>query len=145
MTDDALLSRPLVPVASGEDAMATCDALFPRLPQGAVPVFVHVIEKAGGAMDKASVEQRDLVAEEMFDEVADRAAVADVDVETEVRYGTHVAGAIIDTAGDVDATAIVFTPRGGSRLWDIIGGGIRDDLVTDSHLPVVVLPQVDDA
>jgi nucleotide-binding universal stress UspA family protein len=142
---DPLFARPVVPVAGDEDAEHTVAAVFPRVAAAdGRAVVVHVIEKAGGAPDKASVEQREELAEELFAAVRERAAAAGVDVETELRYGTDVAETIIETAHDVDATSIAFTPRGGSRWWDFFSGDVRDSLVTESDLPVVVLPDVAD-
>ena len=139
-----LLSRPLVPVASEDDAVETCRAAFPRIAAaGGRPVVVHVIEKAGGAPDKASVEQREAAAESAFAAVRDDAADYGLDVETEIRYGTDVAETILDAAADHDASAIVFHPRGGSWLLDLLTGDVRDALVGRSDRPVVVLPDAD--
>lgn len=136
-----LLSRPLIPIANEDDAVETCRVAFPRIAAaGGRPFVVHVIEKAGGAPDKASVEQREAVAEAAFDAVRDRADAAGLEVETEMRYGADVADTIVEAAADVDASAIVFRPRGGSRWLDLLTGNVRDDLVTESDLPVVVLP-----
>lgn len=140
MTRD-LFSAPLVPIASDEDARATCAAALPYVRDaGGRALFVYVVEKAGGAVDKASVEQREEHAEEAFDVVRDAADEAGVDVETDVLYGTDVGATIIDAAADHDASAIVFTPRGGSRWWDLFSGDVRESLVTESDRPVVVLP-----
>jgi nucleotide-binding universal stress UspA family protein len=136
-----LLSRPLVPVASEDDAVETCRTAFPRIAAaGGQPVVVHVIEKAGGAPDKASVEQREAAAEEAFAAVRDCAADHGLDVETDIRYGTDVADAIVAAAADADASAIVFHPRGGSWLLDLLTGDVRDRLIAESDRPVVVLP-----
>jgi len=136
-----LLSRPLVPVASEDDAVETCRTAFPRIAAaGGRPIVVHVIEKAGGAPDKASVEQRAEAAEAAFAAIRDCASEYDLDVETEIRYGTDVVDTIIDAAADLDASAIVFHPRGGSWLLDILTGDVRDKLVNESDRPVVVLP-----
>jgi len=141
---DPLLERPLVPVAGPDDAAATCRALFPRLSGDECPTFLHVIEQGTTAMDASTPDDRDLAAERMLDDVADRADRAGVDVDTEVRYATEVAGAVVDTAGDLDATAIVFVPRGGGGgLWSLLRGGVRTDLVTESDRPVVVLPEAE--
>jgi nucleotide-binding universal stress UspA family protein len=139
-----LLSRPLVPVASEDDAVETCRAAFRRIAAvGGRPVVVHVIEKAGGAPDKASVEQRESAAEEAFAAVRDCASGYDRDVETEIRYGTDVVEAIVGAAADRDASAIVFHPRGGSWLLDLLTGDVRDTLVDESDRPVVVLPDAE--
>lgn len=129
-----LFDRVLVPVASEEDAESSAEALE-RHEYGEA-VFLNVIEKAGGAPDKAGVEQRELAAEEMFD--AARAVLGDV--ETEIRYGTDITETIFEAADDLDATAIVVTPRGGNRFIRLITGDIALRLVTETDRPVVVLP-----
>ncbi|WP_251344374.1 universal stress protein [Haloplanus halophilus] len=143
---DALLARPLIPVASEGDASATCRAAFPRIAAaGGRPLVVHVVEKAGGAPDKASVEQREAVAEAAFAAARDCAAEYDLEVETDVIYGTDVGEAIIEAANAVDASAVVFQPRGGSWWLDLLTGDVRETLVTKADRPVVVLPDAEDA
>jgi nucleotide-binding universal stress UspA family protein len=138
---DPLLARPVVPVASEADARATSRALFPRIAgrDGRV-LFVHVVEKAGGAPDKASVAQREAAAEEAFAAVREIASAYDVAVETRILYGTDVVEAIRDVAREVDATAVAFVPRGGSRILDVLTGDIRNRLLIESDRPVVALP-----
>lgn len=135
--------RVLVPVASPVDAEATARALTGYLDRtGGVAVVTHVIEKAGGAPDKASVEQRKGFAQEIFDVVAERLANS-VPVETRIAYGTDVAETIFDVADEADATAIVVTPREGSRWIRLLTGDVALSLVTESDRPVVVLPDVE--
>ncbi|MFB6138619.1 MAG: universal stress protein [Halobacteriaceae archaeon] len=136
---DPLLERVVVPVASPEDAAATGRALAPRLADGATVVAVHVIEKAGGAPDKASVEQREAYAGDVFDAAVEALGDAPATVETDIRYATDVAEAVV-AAGEHDATAIVFTPRGGSRWVKLLTGDVALDLIGGADRPVVVLP-----
>jgi nucleotide-binding universal stress UspA family protein len=134
-----LAGTVVVPVAETDDARATGRALAGHLADGAGVLAVNVVEKAGGAPDRASVEQREALAEDAFD--AFRAALEEgVAVETRVLYDTDVAAAVFDAAADVDATAIAFTPRGGSRWVRLLTGDVALDLVTGSDRPVVVLP-----
>ncbi len=136
-----IFDRVVLPVASVEDAKATCRAVQPYL--GGTVVAVHVIEKAGGAPDKASVEQREQRAEEIFevidDELGDRYTI-----ETDLRFGTDISETIFDAADDHDASAIVITPRGGSRWIRLLTGDVALNIVTKTDRPVVVLPDVDD-
>jgi len=136
-----LLSNVLVPIANEADAATTMDALLERLAaaDGRLTAL-HVVEKAGGAPDKVSVAQREAAAEDAFAVVTARAAVAGVPVETRLGYGTDVAETIREVAAEVDASAIVFTPRGGSVLVDLVTGDVARSLVKAADRPVVVLP-----
>ncbi|MEF8784728.1 MAG: universal stress protein [Haloarculaceae archaeon] len=136
-----LFERVVLPVASPEDARASCRAARDYL-TGTV-VAVHVVEKGGGAPDKAGVEQREEYAEEIFDAL-DECLDEGRTVETEIRYGTDVAETIFDAAADHDASAIVITPRGGSRWIRLLTGDVALDIVTQANRPVVVLPDVPD-
>jgi nucleotide-binding universal stress UspA family protein len=106
--------------------------------------MLHVVEKAGGAPDKAPVEQREQLAETFFAEARERAESSGIELETRLAYGTDVAETIIDVAHEEAASAIVFTPRGGSRWVNLITGDVGYALVEHSDLPVVVLPDTDD-
>lgn len=137
-----LFTRVVVPVANEEDAEATAGALLPYIEsESGTIIVVHVIEKAGGAPDKASVEQRQQQAMEIFDIVALRLADSAINFQTELLYGTNVAETILEAAHDVDATAIVFTPRGGSRWVKLLSGDVMTGLLVESDLPVVALPK----
>ncbi len=139
MTD--ILSRPLVPVASTEDAEATYESLRDYAEADAEVHVVNVIEKAGGAPDKAGVEQRKLAAKEAFSAFRDRADADGWTVETHLLYGTDVVATIREAAADVDATSVAFRSRGGGRIVDFLSGSIRTKLVTEVDRPVVVLPR----
>ncbi|MFC7075630.1 universal stress protein [Haloarcula halophila] len=132
-----LLDRVILPVDSDEDAASSARALAGQ-DYGEV-VVINVIEKAGGAPDKAGVEQRELAAEEMFEAARDVLG----DIETEISYGTDVVETIFGAAADHDATAVVVTPRGGSRFVQLITGDVALRLVTENDRPVVVLPDAE--
>jgi nucleotide-binding universal stress UspA family protein len=137
----SLFARPLLPVANPDDAASTASAALPRIAAvGGRPLVVNVIEKGGGAPDKAPLERMEELAEESFEVVRERAAAAGVEVDTDTLYGTDVAETIFEAGREADVSAMVFTPRDGNRFWDLLTGGIRDDLVTESDHPVVVLP-----
>lgn len=142
MTDATLTERVLVPIASEEDARATCRALRPYGPREVIAV--HVIEKAGGAPDKAGVEQRQERAAGIFAAVESAFEGIETDVETEIRYGTNVAETVVAAAGDHGASAIVFSPRAGSRWVRLLTGDVALSLLTGSDRPVVVLPEAND-
>jgi nucleotide-binding universal stress UspA family protein len=139
-----LFERVVLPVASVEDAAASVRALANHDP--AHVVAVHVIEKAGGAPDKAGVEQREQVAEQVFAAIEQGFGrhLPGAGLETDLRYGTDVAETIFGAAADHGATAIVITPRGGSRWVRLLTGDVALDIVTRTDRPVVVLPDAGD-
>ncbi|MFW5896011.1 MAG: universal stress protein [archaeon] len=141
---ESLFQRVVVPVANEEDARSTAVALRPHVEsvEGTV-VAVHVVEKAGGAPDKASVEQRESDAVEMFEAFFDEFEGSRSEVDTEVLFGTDVAETIIEHAHEADATAIVYTPRGGGLWAKLLSGDVTTNLLNEADLPVIVLPERD--
>ena len=141
-----LLEHPLLPIANEDDAERTAAAALPYIAAaGGSVTLVYVLEKAGGAMDKAPVEQREELAEAAFAVFREAAEEAGVPVDSEVHYDTDVVDAVFDAADEADATAIVFRPRGGRSVLDLLTGDVRDRIVTESRRPVVVLPQTDES
>ncbi|MFB6125500.1 MAG: universal stress protein [Halanaeroarchaeum sp.] len=138
---DALLADVLLPVAGPDDAEATCRAALPAIADaGGRVTALYVVEKAGGGIDKASVEQREDAAEEAFAIVEAACEDADVDCETAIRYGTDVVAAIVAAAAEREASAIAFTPRGGGRWLDLLTGDVAHDLVKRADRPVIAFP-----
>lgn len=141
---DSLLETVLVPIANENDAEATCRAILEAMGEKQPTLHVvHVIEKAGGAPDKAGVEQREERAERIFEIVAATLADEPVTVETDVLYGTDVADAILRCARELDATSIAFTPRGASRWVNLLTGDVGQQLVSNTDRPLVILPDVE--
>jgi len=136
---DRLLARPLLAVANVPDARASARALAPYVENPERVVVVSVVEKAGGAPDKAPMEEVEAEAERAFDAVREVLGP----VETDLRYGVDVVETIIGAGRDHDATAIVFTPRSGGRLVRLLTGDLALSLVTESDRPVVALPDPD--
>lgn len=134
-----LLQRVVVPVATEEDAAETCAALSPYVGEIEDVVAVHVIEKAGGGIDKAPLEKRQEDAEDILDVVED-ALADDVSVERDTAYGTDVVETLLAEADRHDATAVAFVAREGSRLVRLLSGDTSIRLVTEATLPVVALP-----
>ena len=134
-----ILDTILVPVASADDALDTSRAVRRYFdPEETAVTVVYVVEKAGGAPDKASVEQRREVAEEAF-EVA-REELSPFDVDEEIVYDTDVADGILNAAAEIDANAVVFVPRKSGRIARLLSGDVSLSLVTESDRPVVALP-----
>lgn len=130
----SLLEHVLLPVATAADAAASAHALEPYRPRRVTAL--HVVEKAGGAPDKLSPEQAETVAADAMAEV--RAVFPDAGERT--AYGEAVAETVFDVAAEVDATAIAFRPRGGSRLTQFLAGDHALQLVTQADRPVIALP-----
>ena len=139
-----LLETVLVPIASEDDAEQTCEAILGELGDDRAAIHVvHVIEKAGGAPDKASVAQREERAERIFEIVESTLAGTATVLETEILYGTDVAATILDRARELEATSIVFTPRGASRWMRLLTGDVAQKLLTNADRPLVILPRPD--
>lgn len=141
---DSFTETVVLPIASPDDAETTCAAVLPRLESADHVVVVHVIEKAGGGIDKASVEQREQRAEELFNTVTERFDDAGVPVETRLLFGTDVTETILDAAADVDATAIMITPRSANRWIRLLSGDVALSLVTDTDRPLIVVPEAEE-
>lgn len=133
----------LVPVADPDDGERTATALVPYLTPTSSVVVVNVIEKAGGAPDKASVEQREEYAEDIFERTRSGLESTDASVETDVLYGTDVVERIFDEATERDVDAVVFTAREGNRLAELLTGDVARRMVKEAAVPVVALPQRD--
>jgi len=134
-----MLDHVLLPVASEDDARASSAALEPYLDEIERVTAVHVVEKAGGAPDKAPLEKRQSDAAEFLAVVESRLA-SDVAFDARIHYGTDVVETLFAAADDVGATALAFRARGGSRLVRLLSGDTATKLVTEPTIPVISLP-----
>ncbi|WP_336022957.1 universal stress protein [Halobellus salinisoli] len=134
-----ILDHVLLPIASEEDAISTCEAIEPHLSNVGRVTAIHVIEKAEGAIDKAPIGKRREDAAAFLSVVEERIG-DEVVVETRTVFGRSVVEAIFDTATEVDATAVAFRPRGGNRIARLLAGDTATNIVTNPAVPVVSLP-----
>lgn len=134
-----ILDHVLLPVASEDDARASSAALEPYLDEVERVTAVHVVEKAGGAPDKAPLEKRQSDAAE-FLAVAQSRLASDVAFDARIDYGTDVVETLFAAADDAGATALAFRARGGSRIVRLLSGDTATKLVTEPPIPVVSLP-----
>lgn len=133
-----LLSKIVIPVADREVATATAQAALSYIDDDSEIVLVHVIDEDEYTSEAEWVE----FAEEAFDGV--REVLGSNQVSSEIRTGSDVANTIFAIAADVDASAILFRSRGGSRWRQILAGDVAREMVTEAEIPVVVLPSTDD-
>lgn len=132
-----ILSHVLLPVAHKEDALATATALKPYSPDRVTAL--HVVEKGEGVPDKTPVEQSKELAAEFY--AAVRSVFPDADDHT--AYARDVATAILDVANEIDASAIAYRSRGGSRLMRFLSGDLPQKLISNATCPVIALPRED--
>lgn len=135
-TTATILDRVVLPVVGPKNARRSAKSLSEYDP-GEV-VLVHVVEKSGGGVDSAPVQQREKAAQEAFD--AGRSVLTGPTVTTELRYGSDIPEMIFETAVDVEADSIAFVPRSGNRLVRFLTGDIAHSLITKTDRPVVALP-----
>jgi nucleotide-binding universal stress UspA family protein len=138
-----LFETVLVPIADPEDAGRTARALRPHLDADSAVIVAHVVPKGDGVPDKAAVEQREAYAETAYEAFVAEFGDGVGEVTPLTLYGRDVAETLREGAAEADATAIAFVPRDANRWVRMFTGDVAYDLVTDSDVPVVSLP--DDA
>jgi nucleotide-binding universal stress UspA family protein len=132
-----LFEVAVLPVASATDARTTCASAAAHLQHaGGRAVVVHVIR----GMPPTEEGKRTEAAEETFAAAREAFSAADIDLETHLEYGEGIPETVFAVAEEVDASAIAFTPRAGSRWTKLLSGDVANALVNESDRPVVVLP-----
>lgn len=139
--DDDIFETVFVPIANPEDAETTARAVHRYAHRDSEIIVTHVVEKGDGAPDKASLEQREQYAEEAYEAFLDTFPDGWGSVQFVTLYGRNVAETVIDGADGANATVIAFTPRGGSRWIRLVTGDVARDLIDNSDIPVIMLPE----
>lgn len=135
--------RVIIPLASETDAEETCAIIREYVEPVGEIVLAHVIEKAQGAPDKASLEQRQEHAHRIFQIGMQRLEPAGWEVETELTYGPNVAEAIHELAVELDADLIALSIRPASRVVRFLAGDTAREVVSDPPCPVMALPALE--
>lgn len=133
-----LLSHVLVPVANEDDARETARALAAYEPTAVTTL--HVVEKGGGAPDKTPVWVSEETAESAFAAFKGVLPMA----ESHTAYGSDIVETILETAAELDVSAIAYRPRGGGRVMRFLSGDLTLKLVTEADCPVITLPPAED-
>jgi len=133
-------SRVVVPAATRDDAAVTATTLRSYFAMDATVIAVQVTEKASGELGKASVEQHEQRAAELFPIITERFDNSGVALGTDLHYGTNIASSIVGTAHDRSTSAIAFTSRDKSRWHKPVTGDSIYNLVRRSDVPMLTLP-----
>lgn len=135
-----LFETVVVSIANPKDAEETARAIHAYADADSEIIVMHVVEKAGGAPDKLSVEQREQYAEEAYETFIEVLPQQWGNIRFQTLYGRDGAATIIDAAEEAEATVIAFTPRSGSRWARLVTGDIARDFFDNSDVPVISLP-----
>lgn len=136
-----LFETVVLPVASAEDARTTCAGAAAHLRRaGGRAVVVHVIAGSDSGSGADSIEGHESGAEETFAAAREACDATEITVETRLEYGSDVVETVSAVADEVDASAVVFTPRAGNRWIKLLSGDVANALINRSERPVVVLP-----
>ena len=138
MADD-ILDRIIVPVSDEDDAVKTAKAVAPYF-DGTELFVVYVVEKGGGAPDKAPMEAVEEHGRKALDAFEKEMSEQGVEVEKDVLFGEDVAETVLKEAEKRDAT-VVFVARKGGRFIRLLTGDDALSFVTENRVPVVSLPR----
>lgn len=136
-----LLETVVLPVESPKSAELVCEEAIPYVRDaGGRVVSVFVVEETPQSPPIDLTEETDAQAKAVFDVVEKRCRDADVPVETHVLRGSDEPQSILDAAEDAGATAVVYVLREENRWVKLLTGDTLMKLITENHLPVLVLP-----
>ena len=130
-----LMHNIVVPVSGEEDTRKTVQELQYFDPDHVTAVFVA--EETEGYPNKTPND----VSEEIAENLQELFVEHFPDVDFRLVQATDMVEAIIETADDVGATAIVYRPRQSSFISRILSSSQSEKLMTHSSYPVVALPE----
>ena len=140
-----VLDRILVPLADEKDAADTAESLTTWFHEGdreqnQTVTMLHVVEKSGGAVDKAPLPAAEQRAADIFEIATVILEDEGYSVETEVRYGTNIVETIIEAARELNSTVVVFRPREYGILTRLVSRDRTRTLIRNLSCPAIVLP-----
>jgi nucleotide-binding universal stress UspA family protein len=140
--DGSADARRAVDVAAGVlDADA---ALVINVWQGSLASPMATVPHGAPVAPTPEDDQRvERAAREIAEEGAQRARVAGLAAEADVRQGAaagEIAAALLDVAEQRDADLVVVGRRGMSRIAAVVLGSVSDAAVRDGRRPVLVVP-----
>ncbi len=136
---DNILDRIVVPVSGEDDAVKTAKAVAPYF-NGSEIIAVYVIEKAGGAPNKAPMDAAEEHGRKALDAFEEELAEHSDKIKKEILFGSEVADTVLKEAEDRGAT-VVFVAREGGRFIRLLTGDNAISFVTKNRIPVVSLPR----
>jgi nucleotide-binding universal stress UspA family protein len=125
----------VVPVAGSDDAEKTVAELQYFDPDHVTAVFVA--EETEGYPNKSPHSVSEDIAEESREMFIEHFP----EVDFRIVQATDIVEGIIDTADEIDASAIVYRPRQRSFISRILSSSQSEKLITHSSYPVVALPE----
>jgi len=131
--DRSLLSNVLLPVAEEADARRTA-AQLDKYDPGEITAL-YVIKKGSGPSATPVSKSGERGAEAF---AAVREYFSDIAMETV--FSDDIVATILEHGEEIDASAIVFSSRGGNRLLQFLTGDKTLKLVTKADRPVVTIP-----
>jgi len=135
-----LFDRPLIPVASEDDARVIRDTILPYLAEASSTVIlVHVIKHTEGGIDPSPIEFQEEEAERLFDIATE--GHDELEPETQYAYGRNVAESILETARETGASVITVSPRRRGLFMRLLTGETARPLMTNSDVPVLSVPR----
>ncbi|THE66825.1 universal stress protein [Salinadaptatus halalkaliphilus] len=133
----------LVPVDDSEPARTALEHAVREHPDASITA-IHVVDPSAGMYGEGGVyaydsllESKKEQAEELLEDVRERAAEDGVDIETDTVVG-RPARAVVDYAVEHDADRIVIGSHGRSGASRVLLGSVAEQVVRRAPVPVTV-------